>query len=164
MKARGLKRKKLKMRHPRFFGKRTDGNGEPFFHRSACRASLLEGKVSDPELNRARIDIARKMIQQGHPKEKTERFLYFLRNIIHTDDPRENEKYIAEIGTLTGGTIDMKTIELARQHGIEDGIERERKKAKEEKRFATFKLRERGFKKEEISEILNIGLKDVELM
>jgi len=140
----------------------------------ACRASLLEGKIPDAELNKIRIRITRKMLRQGYGKERTERFLYFLMNIIYTNDPKENEKYLEEIGTLTGGTIDMNTIELARLHGIEEGREvgievgievgwnKALKKTREEKRVSAFKLRERGFKDHEISEILNIGMSEIE--
>jgi len=132
----------------------------------ACRASLLEGKVADSELNRIRINIARKMIQQGHGKEKTERFLYFLRNIIHTSDPRENERYMKEIGTLTGGTIDMNTIELARQHGIQDGIEIGRKKAEAEKTAKMLSIalnfKKKGVDPNDISEILGLSPKEIE--
>jgi len=83
----------------------------------ACRASLLEGKIPDMELNDIRLNIARKMIRQGFGRERTERFLYFLRNLVHTSDPKADKKYKEEVGILTKGTIDMNTLELARKHG-----------------------------------------------
>jgi len=88
----------------------------------ACRASLLEGKISNMELNKIRLDIARKMIRDGLGKDRTEMFLFFLSNIIHTGDPEMNREYMEEIGILTRGTIDMTTIELARKYGLEDGV------------------------------------------
>jgi len=100
--------------------------------------------------------------KQGHGKERTERFLYFLRNIVHTSDPRENEKYMEEIGTLTRGTIDMNTIELARQHGIEDGIERERKKAEAEKLSIALNFKKSGFPVEVIAKNTGLNIKLVE--
>jgi len=89
----------------------------------ACRASLLEGKMPDRELNKIRIDIAKKMLRQGYGRERTEMFLFFLWNIIYTRDPKVNREYLEEIGILTRGTIDMNTIELARKYGMEDGIQ-----------------------------------------
>jgi len=88
----------------------------------ACRASLLEGKLSDRELNRIRVGIAKKMLRDGYGKDRTEMFLFFLRNIIHTGDPEVTREYMEDIGTLTRGTIDMNTIELARKYGLEDGL------------------------------------------
>jgi len=131
----------------------------------ACRASLLEGKISDRELNSIRVAIVRKMIRQGYGKERTERFLYFLWNILHTSDPEVNREYLEEIGKLTeGGTIDMNTLELARQYGIEDGIAlgmaRAQKKAEEEKRSE--KLKKMGLTAADIFKIVGLSIKEIE--
>jgi|GEM_PF-2855381 len=50
---------------------------------------------------------------------------------IHRPPKRQNDRYLKdifeqnmeEIGILTKETIDMTTVELARKHGLEDGIE-----------------------------------------
>jgi len=137
----------------------------------ACRASLLEGKVPDSELNRIRIEIAKKMVRQGYGKERTERFLYFLWNILHTSDPGAKNEYLKEIGILTeGGTIDMNTLELARQYGIEDGIElgmeRERKRTLEkveaEKRSIALKLKEMGLATADIFKAVGLNIQENE--
>jgi len=145
----------------------------------ACRASLLEGKVSDRELNRIRTAITRKMIRHGYSRERTERFLFFLWNILHTSDPEANREYLDEIGKLTKGTIDMNTLELARQYGIEDGmlmgmekgmvlgmekgIEKGMEKGIEkEKRSIAIRLKKSGLPIDVIAENVGISVKEVE--
>jgi len=127
----------------------------------ACRASLLEGKISDPELNKIRIRITKKMLGLGYGKEDAERFIYFLGNIIHVSDPETNKEYWEEIGTLTKGTIDMKTIELARMHGREDGIEEARKKAEEEKLTIALNLKNSNIPIEIIAKNVGLNLEEV---
>jgi len=133
----------------------------------ACRASLLEGKMPDAELNKIRIDIARKMIRQGHGKERTERFLYFLWNIIHTSDPGAEREYMDKIGILTGGTIDMNTIELARKHGIEDGVQQGLQKGlqkgrQEERARVAREMRKAGISIEQIAMFMRLTVAEVE--
>jgi len=138
----------------------------------ACRASLQEGKVPGRELNRLRIAIAKKMIRQELGKERTERFLYFLWNILHTSDPEANRQYLDEIGMLTEKTIDMTTIELARQYGIEDGMElgwkkgmeKGERKLAEEKRAIALKLKKMGLSTADIFKVVGLSIKEIELL
>jgi len=137
----------------------------------ACRASLLEGKMSDPELNKIRIRITKKMLQQGHGKDRTERFLHFLWNIVHTSDPEVNREYMQEIGILTEGTIDMNTIELARKYGFEDGVQQGlqqglqkgiQKGRLEERARTILNLKKKGMSIKNISEIIGLRPEDIE--
>jgi len=137
----------------------------------ACRASLLEGKLSDRELNKIRIDIARKMIRDGLGKDRTEMFLFFLSNIIHTGDPEVNREYMEEIGILTRGTIDMTTIELARKYGIEDGLQQgvqqglarglEQGRSEERARIAR-EMRRAGVSIEQIAMFMRLTVAEIE--
>jgi len=140
----------------------------------ACRASLLEGKLSDPELNKIRIGITKKMLRQGYGKDRTERFLHFLWNIVHTSDPGVNREYMQEIGILTEGTIDMNTIELARKHGFEDGVQQGLQqgiqkgrlegleKANADKLMFALNFKRSGFPIREIAKNLGLRPEDIE--
>jgi len=89
----------------------------------ACRASLLEGKIPDRELNAIRLRITKKMFAHGYGHERTKWFVYFLWNFLYTRDPEVCAEYKKEIGILTEGKIDMDTLEIAKRHGWEEGRE-----------------------------------------
>jgi len=87
----------------------------------ACQKSLLEGRVSDEELGRDRLVIARALMRGGYDIDRVVRLMYFLKNFLYVRDPEINRTFDKKLSDVTGGTRNMGVIEVLQKHAREDG-------------------------------------------
>ena len=95
--------------------------------------ALLTGKVPEKELNRQRLSVAKALIRSkkyDHPR--IIRFLYFLKQFVHIENPGINRHFDKQIDKLTGKQNTMGIIETIKKieredafgKGIEKGIKK----------------------------------------
>jgi len=89
----------------------------------ACQKGLLEGKVPDGELGRARLMIAKVLIRQGYDRDRTISLLVFLKNFLHVRDPEINRIFDDEVSQFSGGKINMGIIEAVKAQERQMGWE-----------------------------------------
>ncbi|SDJ07686.1 hypothetical protein SAMN04487898_101249 [Pedobacter sp. ok626] len=87
----------------------------------ACQKALLEGKISDVELGKARLNIARALLNQGYSHDRIISFLGFLKNFIFIDNEQINKVFDKQIEKLTGGNVNMSVIEVLKMQERREG-------------------------------------------
>lgn len=129
----------------------------------AAQKALLAGKIPAEALNRQRLLIARALIKsKKYNHERIVRFLHFLKQFVHIDDPKINRKFDKQIDKITGKTNTMGIIETikkiqledALEKGIELGIEKGIEEGKSE--VVTILLRQNKFTISEIANFTNV--------
>lgn len=99
----------------------------------AAQKALLAGRIPEKELNQQRLMVAKALIKsEKYSHERIGRFLYFLKQFVHVEDPKINRSFDKQIDILTGkqntmGIIEtIKKIQLdeAYEKGVEKGIEK----------------------------------------
>jgi pentatricopeptide repeat protein len=87
----------------------------------ACQKALLEGKIPDDELGRARLTIAKALLSQGYSHDRIISFMGFLKNFIFIDNERINRVFDQQIEELTGGNVNMSVIEVLKMQERQEG-------------------------------------------
>lgn len=132
----------------------------------AAQKALMAGKVPEEELNRERLLVARALIKsRKYNHERISRFLYFLKQFVHIEDPKINRIFDKQIDTLTGKRNTMGIIEtikmIEREEGFEKGMEKGMKEGMEK---GMEKGIEKGMEKGKIEVVRNLitklGLND----
>lgn len=137
----------------------------------ACQKSLLEGKVTDIELEKDRLTIAKALLSHNnYSRDRIISFLVFLKNFLYINDSKINSNFDKELIQLSGGTIDMGVIEIVkkqeRQLGMQQGRLEERAKAEAEKLAEKLKsaleFKRMGLRVEDIAKGLGLTVEQVE--
>jgi len=99
----------------------------------AAQKALLTGKIPEEELNRERLTVARALIKsKKYDHVRINRFLYFLKQFVHIENPKINRSFDKQIDKLTGKQNTMGIIEaikkIEREEAFEKGIEKGKEK------------------------------------
>lgn len=126
----------------------------------AAQKAMLAGRITETELNQQRLMVAKALIKsEKYNHERISRFLYFLKQFVHIDDPKINRSFDKQIDILTGKqntmgiieTIKKIQLEEAFEKGIEKGIE------KKNREFIFNLLHARKFTISEIANLANVS-------
>ena len=107
----------------------------------AAKTALLEGKIPELELKDRKLLVAKYLLSNKHiPKEKIDKILTFLNNIVLFENQETNLIFMEQLDQLTGKKNSMGIIERlaerraerALEQGLEQGLERGREEGREE--------------------------------
>jgi hypothetical protein len=108
-----------------FTDKELGQSDNPFAHVIlAARASLLEGKIPEPELLEQKILIARKLLSKGFSIRKIRAIFVFLENYVLFEDPEMNRNFKQRIQSHDKNNImgiDEYIKMVSREEGLEEG-------------------------------------------
>lgn len=91
----------------------------------AAQKALLMGKVPEEELAQHRLTVARALVQsKKYSHEQIARFLFFLKNFVHIENPEINRNFDIQVNKLTGKKEAMGIIETIKQITFEEGVEK----------------------------------------
>jgi predicted transposase/invertase (TIGR01784 family) len=134
----------------------------------------LMANTDERRIAEMQLSIARRLLERGYDKEKARHVLNFIRYFVRFKNQENAIEFEAQFDQITKASVPMgieQAImeELKRQsyaegrgQGIEQGIELERQKARQEKLEAARKMLTSGLTAAQIAEFLNLPLEAVE--
>ena len=140
----------------------------------ACQKAFKEGKVSDEELGKDRLVIAKAMLQQKHSHQEARSFLVFLKNFLYVSSQEINDEFDLILNELTEGGIRMEIIDIVKKHAAERAFKRGKREGKKEGRvegheearreffFFIRAMKERGVTVEEIANLTKLSVVEIE--
>ncbi|MEJ5055529.1 hypothetical protein [Sphingobacterium sp. MYb382] len=86
-----------------------------------CQKATMEGKVSDEDLGKERLLIAKEAIRRNYPYDNTLKFLIFLKNFLYIDVQEIDNIFNKQLFQWTGGSINMDVLEVIKKQEREKG-------------------------------------------
>lgn len=87
----------------------------------ACRKALLEGKITDEELGRERLTIAKVLLSHNYDRHRIVGLILFLKNLIYINDDDINDVFDQQIEILTEKKINMSVLEILKMWERREG-------------------------------------------
>ena len=89
-----------------FTDEELEQSDNPFAHVIlAARTSLLEGKISEPDLLERKLLIAKKLLQKGFSARKIRAIFVFLENYVLFEDPKMNRNFSVRVQSYDKNNI-----------------------------------------------------------
>jgi len=86
-----------------------------------CQKATMEGKVSDEDLGKERLLIAKEVIRRNYSYDNTLKFLIFLKNFLYIDVQEIDNIFNKQLFQWTGGSINMDVLEVIKKQEREKG-------------------------------------------
>lgn len=131
-----------------------------------CQKAIMEGKISDEELGKERLRIAREVIHRNYTYDNTLKFLIFLKNFLYIDVQEIENIFNKQLFQWTGGSINMDVLEVIKKQEREKGKQEGKLEGLQEGKYKSMlsiaaEMKKEGFPIDKIAQFTKLSIQEI---